>query len=375
MRARRLFSITGLEDFRCSAALRGLLGVRLALADAPVSGEALGFPGVSAGMVRPRASRYPAERAAKGRGRAHGVPRPSRAGPRRQARAGSQPRGYLRKTRRGVCEPGSAFFPTLAPANERLRSALTPPTRRRAARPRPPPPTTVSHALAPGPPTPRVTKGGWNTPPAPAAGIDEAGKITAPPRSERRARRRPFQASPGRGSPGLGRVGRLTFRLNWGPGRGGAQSSPRAAREIREENLRGEPSQTPPRSGRASANTPPSSSAVPGPRPPGPRASAQPPNLTCRVLGLWDPHRLQHLRKTCDTVDVEHQPLGRREVGWTRSRGNQGGITAQLNDGLRPVRVLSAGQLERCLQSGRMTSWDNVRMSLVRLAMSPDNRR
>lgn len=86
MRARRLFSITGLEDcgsgsgrvprgsvptprppphappsptFRCSAALRGLLGVRLALADAPVRGDALGFPGVSAGMVRPRASAIP----------------------------------------------------------------------------------------------------------------------------------------------------------------------------------------------------------------------------------------------------------------------------------------------------------------------------
>lgn len=42
--------------FRCSAALRGLFGVPLALAGAPASGEALGFPGVSAGMVRPRAS-------------------------------------------------------------------------------------------------------------------------------------------------------------------------------------------------------------------------------------------------------------------------------------------------------------------------------
>lgn len=76
MRARRLFSMTGLEDFRCSAALRGLLGVRLALADAAVSGDALGFPGVSAGMVRPRACRDPAERAAKGRGRARSVPCP-----------------------------------------------------------------------------------------------------------------------------------------------------------------------------------------------------------------------------------------------------------------------------------------------------------
>lgn len=42
--------------FRCSAALRGLFGVLLALAGAPASGEGLGFPGVSAGMVRPRAS-------------------------------------------------------------------------------------------------------------------------------------------------------------------------------------------------------------------------------------------------------------------------------------------------------------------------------
>lgn len=156
--------------FRCSAALRGLLGVRLALAGAPASGEALGFPAVSAGMVRPRASRGPAERAAKGRGRARGVPYPYLAGPRRQARAGSQPPGYLKKSGRGVCELGSAFFPTLAPANERLRSSLTPPTARRAARPRPPPPTTVSHASAPGPPSPRATKGSWNTPPAPAAG-------------------------------------------------------------------------------------------------------------------------------------------------------------------------------------------------------------
>lgn len=62
MRARRRFSMTGLEDFRCSAALRGWSGVRRAPAGAPARGEALSFPGVSAGMVRPRAAR--------GRGRA-----------------------------------------------------------------------------------------------------------------------------------------------------------------------------------------------------------------------------------------------------------------------------------------------------------------
>lgn len=81
--------------------------------------------------------------------------------------------------------------------------------------------------------------------------------------------------------------------------------------------------------------------------PPGPRASTQPRNGICRACSVsGDPHRLQHLGKTCDTVDVEHQPLGRREVGWTRSRGSQGGITAQLNDDLKPVRVIPARQVK-----------------------------
>lgn len=53
--------------FRCPAALLGLPGARLALADAPASGEAPGFPGVPAGMVAPRL-RCPAERAAQRRG-------------------------------------------------------------------------------------------------------------------------------------------------------------------------------------------------------------------------------------------------------------------------------------------------------------------
>lgn len=42
--------------FRCSATLRGWSGVRLAPAAAPARGEALGFPGMSAGMVRPFAT-------------------------------------------------------------------------------------------------------------------------------------------------------------------------------------------------------------------------------------------------------------------------------------------------------------------------------
>lgn len=32
-----------------------------------------------------------------------------------------------------------------------------------------------------------------------------------------------------------------------------------------------------------------------------------------------DPRRLQHLHDAGDTVDVEHQPLDRREAGWPRS--------------------------------------------------------
>lgn len=106
--------------FRCSAALRGSFGVLWAPAGAPASGDALGFPGVSAGMVRPRASgaRRSAAPGASAR-RAQLSPM----GPQLQARAPScPPLGYLRRRGRGVCEPRSAFVPTLSPANERLRS-------------------------------------------------------------------------------------------------------------------------------------------------------------------------------------------------------------------------------------------------------------
>lgn len=128
--------------FRGSTALRGLLGVRLALAGAPASGEALGFPGASAGMARRRGPRAG--------WRARGAPRPHPAGPRRQARARRRPPGYLRKRRRGVCEPGAAFFPTLAPANEQLRSARAPPPGAR-----PPAPGSCQSRAGPGPAGPR----------------------------------------------------------------------------------------------------------------------------------------------------------------------------------------------------------------------------
>lgn len=119
---------------RCSAALRGLSGDRLALAGAPAIGEALGFPGVSAAMVRPAPPRagWSAPPGTTGERRARGDPRPS-GGSCPQARARLRPLPYLRPRRRGVCEPGSAFFPTLAPANRRPRSS----------------PPAVSHASAP----------------------------------------------------------------------------------------------------------------------------------------------------------------------------------------------------------------------------------
>lgn len=61
------------------------------------------------------------------------------------------------------------------------------------------------------------------------------------------------------------------------------------------------------------ANTPPSSAAAPVPARPGlgPPHSLGIRPAACSASGT--PHRLQHLRNTCDTVDVELQPLGRRD--------------------------------------------------------------
>lgn len=103
--------MTGLEDFRCAAALRSRLGVRLALAGAAARGEVRGFPGASAGMVSPAAERGSGSHRLQARGR---FPLFKAAPPR-------------------LCEPRAAFFPTLAPANER---PPRPPTRP-AGRPRP----------------------------------------------------------------------------------------------------------------------------------------------------------------------------------------------------------------------------------------------
>lgn len=178
MRARRRFSMTGLEDLRCSAALRGLSGVRLALAGAPAIGEALGFPGVSAAMVRPAPPRagWSAPPGTTGERRARGDPRPS-GGSCPQARARLRPLPYLRPRRRGVCEPGSAFFPTLAPANRRPRSS---PARcqsrlgsRRGLRGR----QRLAGPPRPRPaPTPRGPRPGEPAPPAAARAEQRAGR-------------------------------------------------------------------------------------------------------------------------------------------------------------------------------------------------------
>lgn len=171
--------------FRGSAALRGSFGVRLALAGAPASGEALGFPGVSAGMVRP--PRLPVPGGGRRLGPTAGwgarLPEPlSRRSYAPGQSARRQPPGYLRQGRRWVCEPGSAFFPTLAPANEPRRSSLSPPP-------------TVNHASSPSPPTRRrQRRAGATGRRPPLATQGGGGKIAAaPPR---------FQAEYGAG--GLG---------------------------------------------------------------------------------------------------------------------------------------------------------------------------
>lgn len=179
--------------FRCSAALRGLFGALLALAGAPASGEALGFPGVSAGMVRPRACRRRASLSGAAR-------LPGRRAARRAAAKGEA---------RGLCEPGPAVFPTLAPANERPRPS-----------PRPAPaPATVSHASARGPPARRPQRGAA----APARAPPEpGGKIAARAARQAAPAAEPRGWAESRGSP-AGRAG---------PRRVGAQNRPWAAREI-----------------------------------------------------------------------------------------------------------------------------------------------
>lgn len=265
--------------FRCSAALRGLFGALLALAGAPASGEALGFPGVSAGMVRPRACRRRASLSGAAR-------LPGRRAARRAAAKGEA---------RGLCEPGPAVFPTLAPANERPR-----PSPRPAPAPPPPRQPSVTRRLAAH--QPAGHKGGPRHPPAHLR--NRAGKS---PR-ERRAR------LPRPRNPGAGR--NRGVHLQAEPARGGlARRIVRGRRGKSERKIREGHRVRRPRGGRASAHTPPASSAVRGPCPrPGPLPSCRTGPAACPASR--DPRRLQHLRKSRDTVDVDRQTLGGRGVGW-----------------------------------------------------------
>lgn len=192
-------------------------------------------PGLSRRSGRRRGSRLP-------RGlRRHGAP------PRLRARADRRrPPGYLRRRGRRACELGSAFFPTLAPANERLRSpSPLPPAHSRAARgaarPRPRPPPNVSQACAPGPrqrpleapcprppparpgrrgkgACPRLCSRGRSRTPAPGLSGPPRAADPAPPRPPLRA--------------GRSRSREALTEAQWSPGGGGARSSRWAAREI-----------------------------------------------------------------------------------------------------------------------------------------------
>lgn len=207
--------------FRCSAALRGLFGVLLALAGAPASGEALGFPGVSAGMVRPRACRRRASLSG---------------GARLLARARAARRAAIKGEARGLCEPGPAFFPTLAPANERLappRSPTPPPAAARGNR---------QSRVCSLPTNPPATKGSCGTRlRAPLSPPEPGGKIAARAAHQEAA----SPGCPGRGTPGLGRIVGFTCRPSGAGTSWGAELSVGGAGNLKGKFARGTESGAP----------------------------------------------------------------------------------------------------------------------------------
>lgn len=126
-----------------------------------------------------------------------------------------------------MCEPGSAFFPTLEPANERLRSSLTPPPPAQGRRPRR---LSVTRRLPAH--HPAGDKGELGTPPGPPLASPGPGGKIAPlpaplPRSEQRARRGLSGLAPARTRGGGvwgrghgGRAGNLKGKSKRGTGSG-----------------------------------------------------------------------------------------------------------------------------------------------------------
>lgn len=170
--------------------------------------------------------RSQAEGAARG-WRARGVPCSSPSGPGLQAGAKrSRALGYLRRRGRRVCEPGSAFFPTLSPANERLRSARPPPALRRPPT-RPAAPAKCRARLGSRPTSPARDKGKRRPRPAPAS------SYAGTEREDRRpllaaASRAVCQDPASSGCPGrrISRAGReAPVQPRGAPGGDGAQSS------------------------------------------------------------------------------------------------------------------------------------------------------
>lgn len=194
-------------------------------------------------MVRPRAAR--------GRGRAGRtasrapLPRVPGSGTERALPAAWL---FIRNCRRGACESGSAFFPTLAPANEPPAPGSPPPA---AA------PAGCQSRVRSRPTDPAGDKG---EPGHPARARlwrrrAEAGKSPRPlPRSERCAGRGPLREGGG---------ARLTFRASWG--RGKSERRTREGNRVRRPRGAGEPR--------------PARLCSPRTQP-GPRASARPANLT-----------------------------------------------------------------------------------------------
>lgn len=219
-----------------------------------------------------------------------GAARPSPARP--GSRAGAQPAARLRRERRAGCvNPAPRSFPhSRQPMSGRAPPRAPPPPRQ----------PSVTRRLAAH--QPAGHKGGPRHPPAHLR--NRAGKS---PR-ERRAR------LPRPRNPGAGRNRGVHLRAE--PARGGlARRIVRGRRGKSERKIREGHRVRRPRGGRASAHTPPASSAVRGPCPrPGPLPSCRTGPAACPASR--DPRRLQHLRKSRDTVDVDRQTLGGRGVGW-----------------------------------------------------------
>lgn len=180
--------------------------------------------------------------------------------------------GYLRQRGCGAWESLSAFFPTLAPANEPPAPGSPPPA---AA------PAGCQSRVSSRPTDPAGDKGEPGHPARVCLGLRRVGGKIAAPRS-------PVPSD----APGGGLSGRPEAR-------GSPSGRAGTAGNLKGKFARGTYALT--KNRRASAF----------------RKSAG--ALDLRAACGSDPRRQQHLHDAEDTVDMEQQPLDRREAGWPRS--------------------------------------------------------